>query len=203
MRKAMTSVCVLATVLTFTAWTSAALVNVAPDATYTYLAGWPGEPGLWGDPGRTVLNNGSQMDLIVESAYEPIIVLFDLGSDKTIAQITLFATETPWNNNALSGCSFFVNTEAQGSFSASTYESLYTASWTMAVSSVDKSNSVWTVDTGEFASPITARYVGLWVSGGTDVNAISEVGIYEVPEPATLAVLAMGGVMAWRRKLSA
>jgi hypothetical protein len=179
---------------------SGALVNVAPAATYTYLTSWPGEPGIWGDSGRTLLNNNLTTDLVIESDNEPIIVLFDLGSDKTISQITVFATETPWGTNGLSGCNFYANTEADGNFSTSNYSSLFDASWG-ASASVDKSNTVWTVDTGVLSTPITARYIGIWATfaGPYPTPAISEVGIY-TPEPMTLMLLVTGLVGGYVRR---
>jgi hypothetical protein len=194
----------LAGLCIFQASVMGSLVNVAPSATYSYSADWPGSPGIWGDSG-TQLNDGNLTNIVIESAQEPLVVIFDLGSDKQISQLVVSSRETDWNNNGLTGCSFYANSEAQGKFTGYyNGNGMEKAAWATGVSAVDKSNTVWTVDTGMLSTPITARYIGIVADygyGGTyNPAAISEVAIYSVPEPATIGLLLMGLLGIFRKR---
>jgi hypothetical protein len=129
------------------------------------------------------LNDGNLTNIVIESAQEPLVVIFDLGSDKPISRLVVYSRQTDWNNNGLTGCSFYANSEAQGKFTGyCNGNGMEKAAWATGVSAVDKSNTVWTVDTGVLSAPITARYIGIVADygyGGTyNPAAISEVEIY-------------------------
>lgn len=205
MKKQMAGMSVLAAVLTFTAWTSAALVNVAPDATYSYLTGWPGTPGIIGDGSCTKLNNNTLTDLALESSQEPLVAVFDLGADMAITKLAVFSMQNDWGTNCLDNVVFCANTEAQGAFTnyyGGGSGDIINAGWSSAGLSVDTSNTTWVADTGVFTTPVTARYVALIASAGGPwySPAVSEVAIY-VPEPVTIALLAVGGIAGLRRRL--
>jgi hypothetical protein len=170
-----------------------ALNNVAPSATYTYPTDWPGSPGRWGDANCTLLTNNYLTDLVLESDYEPIVAIFDLGEDTTINQLEIFATETPWNNNGLSSCIFYANTQAQGGWTTFAAVQQY-AGWSMTIPTVNKSESIWTVSTGILPTPIVARYVAIKAAFDTAqyFPGISEVAILS-SEPVTAAPVFSAG----------
>jgi len=169
----------------------------ANGASYSYPTGWPGTPNSTGDNVPPDKLNDEDFGTNVDCVNELLAFKFDLGQDRPISEINVFASDWEWN--MIASVTIHLRDEAAGDFNGSnwdTWDSEAQVSYTGLT--FDHGVSPWLATTG--AIDETARYVAFETPYSSDHQQLAEVEINGIPEPASAVLLLLGLPWVSRRR---